>query len=235
MQRFLVLHALEREGQLVTLAPEVARQVATVLRLRAGDEVALFANGGPEWRAALSRVDRAAVTARLTAPVAPRPRPTRTLRLCQALLKGEKMEWVLQKGTELGVAVFQPLVSERVVARKTGVPERWRRIVVEATEQCGSVRVPEVLATVALADALRAGGPRLMCWEGEHAHASLYGALRDLPAGSLSLFVGPEGGFDEQEVADARASGVETVSLGPQILRAETAAVAASALVLLAP
>jgi 16S rRNA (uracil1498-N3)-methyltransferase len=74
-----------------------------------------------------------------------------------------------------------------------------------------------------------------MCWEGENAHESLRNALSELPADSLSLFVGPEGGFDEREVADARAAGVQTVSLGPQILRAETAAIAATALALLAP
>jgi len=238
MQRFLFAGALEREGQEVTLPPEAARQATTVLRLRPGDEVALFADGGPEWRAVLSRVERGTVVARLAAPVGSRPRPKRRLCLCQALLKGEKLEWVLQKGTELGVAVFQPLLSERVVARKEGVPERWRRIVIEATEQCGSVRVPEIREPVALADAVRAGsadGPRVLCWEGEETQVSLSEALRAQPADALALFVGPEGGFAEREVAQARAAGVQTVSLGPQILRAETAAIAATALALLAP
>jgi 16S rRNA (uracil1498-N3)-methyltransferase len=221
-------------GYQLALPAEVARQVGTVLRMRMGERVAVFNDGGPEWEAELVEVGRGGATARLVAPASARGAPAREVTLCQALLKGEKMEWVLQKGTELGVAAFQPLLTERVIARKAEAPERWRRILVEAAEQCGRVTIPRLLPPVTLEEALRGGGRPLLCWEDERA-LTLVAALRDTPTGPVRLIVGPEGGFAPHEVEAARAAGVRVVSLGPLILRAETASIAASTLALLTP
>src|SRR5688572_8451633 len=115
VQRFYVEKPLV--GGEVPLPEHVARQVSTVLRMQPGDQVVLFDGSGPEWVAELARTGKS-VTARLLerrhGPVG----PARTVTLCQALLKGERMEWILQKGTELGVSAFQPLLTERVVAQK---------------------------------------------------------------------------------------------------------------------
>ena len=231
MQRFYVEHAL---GGLEAELPEhVARQVTSVLRMKAGDRLTLFDGSGPEWAAELIHGGKSA-RVRLIERRDPAPPPRRAVTLCQALLKGERMEWVLQKGTELGIAAFQPLLTERVVAQKEEVPARWRRIVIEAAEQCGRSTLPVLHAPARLSTVLEAEKNKALCWEGERGQ-TLWSYVTEGAPGVLSLFIGPEGGFGVREVTEARAAGAITVSLGHQILRAETAAVAASALVLLAP
>ena len=234
MQRFYVTEQLI--GGDVRLPEHIARQVRTVLRMKPGDRLALFDGSGGEWVGELVDAGRG-VTARLVERRDGAAGPPRRVTLCQALLKGERMEWVLQKGTELGVAAFQPLVTERAVVRRSEVPERWRRIVVEAAEQCGRTDLPALRAPVRLAAALAEPGAHVFCWEGERVQ-SLWGSLaRTGPDArdALTLYVGPEGGFSEQEACLARERGARVVSLGPLILRAETAAVAATAVALLAP
>ena len=231
MQRFWVGRPLD--GSDVRLPEHIARQVSTVLRMKPGDQLALFDGSGPEWLGELVGVGKEATVKlieRRDGPAGPRRRVT----LCQALLKGERMEWVLQKGTELGVEAFQPVLTERVVAQKAEVPERWRRIVTEAAEQCGRTDVPAVRTPVALAAALAAAGAHVFCWESERT-ATLWDHLARGAPQRLTVHVGPEGGFSDAEAQRARERGAAVVSLGPLILRAETAAVAASALALLAP
>lgn len=231
MQRFYVEHALG--GTEADLPEHVARQVTSVLRMKAGDRLALFDGSGPEWVGELIHGGKSA-RVRLVERRDPAPLPRRAVTLCQALLKGERMEWVLQKGTELGISVFQPLLTERVVAQKEEVPARWRRIVIEAAEQCGRSSLPALHAPVRLREALQTEKNKALCWEGERGR-TLWSYMSEEAPGSVSLFIGPEGGFGDREVTEARAAGAISVSLGQQILRAETAALAASALVLLAP
>ena len=231
MQRFYIEERLA--GGELQLPAQVARQVMTVLRMQPGERVVLFDGSGLEWVGELKRAGNG-VTVRLVEQRAGPPSPARRVRLCQALLKGERMEWVLQKGTELGVASFQPLLTERAVARRTDVPERWRRIVTEAAEQCGRTELPALQPPVALQEALNGEGAHVFCWEGER-EGSLWRTLAAGGLEELSLYVGPEGGFSEGEAQLARTRGAAVVSLGPLILRAETAAVAASSLTLLAP
>jgi len=232
MQRFFVTEPLQRAGQLVTLPSDAARQAVTVLRAREGDQVRLFNQSGPEWLTSVIQLTRARVSVQLIEAVTPRPFPGRSLTLCTALLKGDKLEWVLQKGTELGVHAFQPMLTERVVARKTDVPERWGRIVIEAAELCGRATVPKIEPPLTLAEALRYQGPKLLCYEDERT-LPLVEALAGLSGSALAVFIGAEGGFAEREVEDARSAGALVVSLGSLLLRAETAAIAATTLALL--
>ena len=234
MQRFYLDSPLGPDSSELALPAHIARQIHTVLRMRPGDAVVLFDSSGREWPATLTRADRDGVSARLGEPSAPTREAPRRVTLCQALLKSDKMEWVLQKGTELGVARFEPLVTERVVAAKRAAPERWQRILVEATEQCGRTRLPELAEPAPLEQALSGSGAGVMCWEQERAQSLADWIATERP-NELRLFIGPEGGFTEREAAAASRAGVQTASLGPRILRAETAAIAASALVLLAP
>ncbi len=166
------------------------------------------------------------------------------LTLCLGLIKAARFEWALQKGTELGVATFQPLVTERAVAatEEFGAAKRRRyeRIIAEALEQCGGAWLPRLSAPCTLAEAL-ASAPtnahKLIPWEGETS-APLSETLALLAARDTGephavwLFIGPEGGFAAGEVAQAQAAGALPVTLGPRILRAETAAIVASALAL---
>jgi 16S rRNA (uracil1498-N3)-methyltransferase len=225
-------------GANVTLDGATARRVASVLRLRAGDELTLFDGSGVEARASLVAIAPSRVEARVVS-VAPGLRePAVRLTLYQSVVKGERFEWLVEKGTELGVARFVPLLSRRAVVRpgEGGKLDRWRRIAIEAAEQCGRAVVPEVSAPLRLEEALASlEGTALMPYEGERA-TGIAAALRSVAGGgrpaSLALIVGPEGGFEPDEVRLALSAGARPVSLGPRILRSETAGVVAAALAL---
>jgi 16S rRNA (uracil1498-N3)-methyltransferase len=157
------------------------------------------------------------------------------------VLKSQKFEWVLQKGTELGIVAFVPVVAQRcLVASLEEIGEekrtRWRRIIVEAAEQSRRGRLPMLRPALMLRQAWEEaalGGTTLVAWEEEHAVG-----LRAILAGSeqkpfsINLFIGPEGGYTEQEIAQGQRYGAIPVSLGPRILRAETAGLVAAAAIL---
>jgi 16S rRNA (uracil1498-N3)-methyltransferase len=242
--RFVVPAELLAPGE-VELPPEVAHQARDVLRLEVGDTLTLLDGAGQQWTGTLTEVGRRRVVARLLTPLAAAPtEPAVRLVLYQGVLKAARFEWVLQKGTELGVAAFVPLISERSVggAEATGDAKRarWRRLLEEATEQCGRTRVPQLAEPSALPRALADLPPTtlaLIPWEGEHTR-SLRAAIQaharavTTPPSEAHLFIGPEGGFAADEIALASRHGAVAVTLGPRILRAETAALAASALLL---
>ena len=225
------------EGVEVSLPPELARRLATLLRLKRGARVVLADGRGSDYEVEITALTPRSGSA---AVVVERPSPPESrvdVVLYQSLVRPQRFELVLVKGTELGVARFVPLVSGRAQVKTEGGSqraERWRRIVTEAAEQCGRGRVPAVDPPAAFAEAVRtAPGLRLLPWEGERAkglRSSLRGA-KPKPA-TVSLFIGPEGGFSEEEAALAREAGCVTVSLGRRILRSETAGIVAAALVM---
>lgn len=236
LHRFCVPPGAMAGGRAV-LPGDAAHQVQHVLRMRAGERIILIDNSGWEYETELDAVSREAVSGRVIERRWAAAEPRTRITLHAALLKADKFEWVVQKCTELGVAAIRPLVSARCVRGEIGARtlERWRRIAREAAEQSGRGIVPEVGEPSALDAALRASDVyRLMLYEGEHAR-SLRAALEErMPGQGIDLFIGPEGGFDAAEVAQAQAAGVMPVTLGPRILRAETASVAAAAAVLFA-
>jgi 16S rRNA (uracil1498-N3)-methyltransferase len=183
-----------------------------------------------------------AVTATVETVQRSRPEPGLILTLYQALVPRDRFETVLQKGTEVGVSRFVPVWCERSIVPggdkiDDGRLERWRRIVTEAAEQCERGIVPEVARPLrfpeALAESVRTG-PTLLAWERETERSIRDGLQAALTGGgrSLSLIVGPEGGFTSTEIAIARDAEALTVSLGPRILRTETAGPILAALAL---
>ena len=254
IHRFYVDEPLPAAGVEVSLPPHVAHQAGTVLRLRSGDPVVLFDGSGGEWRGEIVSLHRGAGFARLLRHGPGLPEPRLRLTLCQAMIKADRFELVLQKGTEMGVAAFQPLLTKRVVgATGKGSPsqraqerllktERWRRIVVEAAEQSGRTAVPDLREPRALRTVLAEGAPTIVCWEQGTGAPPLRDAVaRVLPetrrnadtVPHVCILIGPEGGFTPDEVDVAVAAGAHTATLGPLILRSETAAIAAAALALL--
>jgi len=225
-----------QRGRELSLGGELAHRLARVLRLKPGDRVVL-ADGNRDLEVELTAVSSRTVSAIVVAETTPPPEPRVELVLYQSLVRAQRFELVLEKGTELGVSRFVPLVSERSQVRlegESGRAERWRRIVLEAAEQCGRGRVPSVDPPVALERALAgATGLRLLPWEGERSQG-LRSFLRglDYKPAAVSLFIGPEGGFSEGEAKLARRQGAIVVSLGRRILRSETAGIVAAALVL---
>jgi 16S rRNA (uracil1498-N3)-methyltransferase len=222
-------------GARVELPEHVAHHAREVLRLRAGAEVRVFDGAGSEWDAVLEEVSRHGVWARMLGEVPPRPESALRLVLAIAALKGDRMELVLQKATELGVAEIWPVVTYRTDAAarpalKGSRSERWERVVSGAAEQCGRAHVPHVAPTVMLRGLVERpfDGRRVALLE-TSGHPPL-AALPVEPASPLLLLVGPAGGFEPAEADEIRAAGFEVASLGPRILRAETAAVAAVAI-----
>ncbi|MBV9120537.1 MAG: 16S rRNA (uracil(1498)-N(3))-methyltransferase [Chloroflexi bacterium] len=201
-------------------------QIRRVLRIREGEPIGIFDGSGLEWLARLSDGD-----IEIERPLMDAVEPRTQLTLFQAVIKAPKFELVLQKCTELGVTRFVPFRAERSVAL-TDKPERWRSILIEAAEQSGRRMVPEISPvlsfTEALGEATQRGVP-FLAWE-QAERPKLASVHR--PARDLALIIGPEGGFTEAEVGSARNRGAAVVSLGRRVLRSETAAIAASALLL---
>jgi 16S rRNA (uracil1498-N3)-methyltransferase len=256
----------------IVLTGEIAHQLRKVLRLRPGARVVALDGSGWEYEVELLDLHGDGATARVCArrPVTAEPRLS--LVLYQGMLKGQRFEWVLQKGTELGVSAFVPTETRRTVARSTerwvSKRARWERIIREAAEQSGRGRLPRLADPLSFCDACREAAAcelALIPWEGHRdapstvsttgaraagtnggranvgstnvavaAASSCRDVLRTLDAlpRSIALLIGPEGGFEEEEIILAREHGIRPVTLGPRILRAETAALAGATIIL---
>jgi 16S rRNA (uracil1498-N3)-methyltransferase len=225
---------LERIAEdLVVLADEDHKYLTRVLRLAVGDTVVLFDGKSVEATARISRVGPRALELRIEErrPVLPIDRPHVTL--IQALAKGDKLDLVVQKSTELGLARFIPVTSERAVQRlDAGAMQalsrrtRWQKIAREAARQSGRLDIPEVEHVTALQTALAASPKdalKLMLWEGAR-QTSLRTVLPAQPPQQIVIAIGPEGGFTVDEVETARQAGFVAAGLGPRVLRTETAA-----------
>jgi 16S rRNA (uracil1498-N3)-methyltransferase len=227
------LHVAALAAGRVELTGEPFHHLAHVLRARRGDRVVLFDGAGREADAVVDAV--AADAALLTAgPPRAAAGATVELTLLVGLLKGEKMDWVVQKATELGVTRIVPLAAAHAVVRLDGARRasriaRWEKIAREAARQSGRADVPAVAAVTPPATAFVDTHSPLRLLFHERDAAPVAPHLGPYPAAALA--VGPEGGFAPDEVAAARAAGWQVVSLGPRILRAETAALAALAIV----
>jgi 16S rRNA (uracil1498-N3)-methyltransferase len=217
-------------GARVALPEWSARHARDVLRLRAGSVVHVFDGAGQEYEATLDQVSRQAVTAHLGHRVEARPESPLHVVLAMSALKGDRMELVIQKATELGVAEVRPVVTARTDAAarpalKGSRQDRWDKVASGAAEQCGRAVVPVVAPTDTL-DRLLAepfAGAKLLLFEG--ADGSSIAAEPEAPTRVL-LLVGPAGGWEAAEVEGLRAHGFRVVTLGPRILRSETAAIA---------
>lgn len=229
-------------GRRLTLMGNQARQIYSVLRMREADNITALDNRGWQYDVRLDKVVSDLVTGEIISKEPAAGEPLADLTLYQALLKKDNFEWVLQKGTELGVKHFVPLITQRCVIRQKAIKpaklERWQRIISEAAEQSGRGLLPSLSAPVMLPDALEKAGAfdsALIPWEGETGKGlldALQEGVGERPLPRIAVFIGPEGGFDEVEVEEAQAAGLQPVTLGPRVLRAETAAVAAATLVL---
>jgi 16S rRNA (uracil1498-N3)-methyltransferase len=253
MHRFFV-SPTSLQGDTATLTGAVVHQIKNVLRLQPGDIVVVLDDSGWEYRVQLALVEDRQVVGEVERKTLVDTEPRAKVTLYQSLLKGDKFEWVLQKGTELGVVEFVPMVANRcVIGSVDDVSEsrqrRWRRIVLEAAEQSHRGRLPRLHEPMLFAQACeraRRSDLALLPWEGEKMRAlrsmltfpestsvTVQGKTSFMPRPfSISVFVGPEGGFTTREVDQARRYGIVPVSLGPRILRAETAALVATTIIL---
>jgi len=198
------------------------------LRLGPGDGLIVFDERGREHRVVLAEVGAREAEAEIVDTSEPRRESPLDLVLAPALLKGTKMDLVVEKATELGVRRVAPVVTRYTIGQRSHA-ERWRRIALAAAKQSGRTAIPAVDDPAPLAEVLRSPWPglRLLAWEDENA-----ATLTALPttAAAVVVLIGPEGGFHADEVGAARAAGFTTIKLVGRVLRAETAAITAAAL-----
>ncbi|MBV9849610.1 MAG: 16S rRNA (uracil(1498)-N(3))-methyltransferase [Armatimonadetes bacterium] len=238
MTRFFV-RPDQIDGGRVTLDADDAHHLRTVLLARPGDLIAILDGTGREWPAVLETVGKARAEARLGEPFEPSTEPQTQITVAQALPKmAEKMEQVLQRGTEIGVSHFWAYQSERSLTHLSGERHakrlaRWQSIVKTAAEQAHRAVLPTVCAEGSLRDVLAAVPDfDLALLAHPDAHLpTLRETLSDSPRiggrGAILVIIGPESGFTDTEVA--RAAGAQAISLGPRILRTETAAMVMAA------
>jgi len=231
------LYVAERlaAGAELQLAEEAARYLGRVLRLRVGNTVNVFNGDDGEWSATISRFGKDRVSLAVHEIVANVIEPRLKIHLVQGISRGERMDFVVQKATELGVVRITPVLTDHGVVKlddKRAGKRRlhWQRVAESACEQSGRVNPPQVDAPLPLNDWLGAArgndSTNLILVPGAGRPLSAVEA----PAAGLCLLIGPEGGFSERECDDASLAGFEAVALGPRILRTETAAVAALAI-----
>ena len=234
MPRFFVT-AREVEGERATLRGTEFRHLQRVLRLREGDQVTLFDDAGKEHAGVILTLSPRVAVVRITATTVPARESPLAITLYQGVPKGRKMDLVIEKATELGVRTVVPMTSAFSVAGATaGKHERWQRIALAAAKQSGRTQVPTIAPAQTVADAVSAARNfdlRILFFEG--ADAVPIAAAPDPPTrpATAAVIVGPEGGFSGDEVARARDAGFLVLGMGPRVLRTETAALVAMALV----
>ena len=238
MHRFFVPSASIQSSQVV-FPSETAHQIFSVLRLRSGQRLVVLDNRGDEYTVELEKISQRAVAGKIIEQKPAQGEPACRLALYLCLAQREKFEWMLQKCTETGASTFIPVISSRSLvqdlAETNKKTTRWEKILQEAAEQSGRGLIPALKPTISLAQGLRQSqGKRIILWEQESS-TSLRQALSNLSPDHLpeiSMLVGPEGGFSVEEVHLAVQADWQPVSLGRRILRMETAAVVATALVI---
>ncbi|HET8819284.1 MAG TPA: 16S rRNA (uracil(1498)-N(3))-methyltransferase [Xanthomonadaceae bacterium] len=223
-------------GLRVPLPAAVAAHLQRVLRLGEGDTCVLFNGDGQDYDARIHVAGKRELLVDVTGARAVDNESPLPVTLVQGVARGEKMDWILQKATELGVAAFVPVDSERSevkldAARAARRVAHWRSVLASACEQCGRARVPAIQAPSALAralDALPEGGTRLLLDPGGTVDVDGLRLDDRLPM-SVVLAVGPEGGWSPRDREQLRSAGFAGLRLGPRILRTETAGIAAVA------
>ncbi|HVO95847.1 MAG TPA: 16S rRNA (uracil(1498)-N(3))-methyltransferase [Terriglobales bacterium] len=237
MARFFVPRKNIRDQHAVIDGQELAH-LQRVLRLGPGDRVTLFDDGGWEHDAVIRRLSAGTGELEILRSREAEGESPLEITLALGLTKGEKMDWVIEKATELGVHSIVPFVSSYAVPKFDAAKifkrtERWRKIALSAAKQCGRSRVPEVAALCTYEEVVNrvsAAALRVLFWEREAERSLREVHQNHAVAKTVLLAIGPEGGFTDQEANLARQRGFEITHLGPRILRAETAAVTVVAL-----
>ncbi|MBI5286013.1 MAG: 16S rRNA (uracil(1498)-N(3))-methyltransferase [Deltaproteobacteria bacterium] len=231
MRRFFVENLTDTD-KTVSIKGDEFHHLKTVLHLKVGDNISLFNGKGNDFLGSIEVITKdeakVAIVERLKGL---RESPIEVI-LCQGLAKSEKMDLIIQKATELGVSRVIPFFTSRTVPKLDGNKmankvERWQRIALEAVKQCGRSLTPNVEMVKGFQGVLKGwdGYLRLILWEGEETN-TIKKALKEWPLSKIVTLVGPEGGFTTDEVEEAKRSGFIPVSLGPRILRTETASIA---------
>jgi len=236
LPRFLA-DAIDAAAATARLGADETRHLTQVLRLGAGDEVAVFDGMGREFHALVERVARDGAALKLIAPIAPAPEPSVQLTLAQAVLKGDKMDDVVRDATMMGVSVVVPLVTDHTVGhvRPGTAPDRWTRIAIASAKQCRRAVVPRIDPAVRFRDWLATdqSSLQILLTEPSVSDAEKSGPSpfptpkKGMSPFSATVAVGPEGGWGAAEVTAAKDAGFQALTLGRRTLRADAVAIIA--------
>ncbi|MDP2676129.1 MAG: RsmE family RNA methyltransferase [bacterium] len=221
--RFFVNQKLEKDA-LIECSREIAHQISSVLRMREGDEIVLFDGSGYDCTANIQDISRRGCVVHITQCTIPNREPKRKLVLFQSLIKKDKFEWVLEKGVEVGVTEFVPILTERSV-KKSFNQERAEKIIREAAEQSGRSVIPKLRPMMLFHEAVLYASKRGLQSFFPALHISAERVVSYPSKPFVALFVGPEGGWNKQEIETAQKAGHLVISLGKLTLRSETAAI----------
>jgi len=233
MHRFY-LPSFEFRGNRIQISdPRVVFQCNRVLRMKAGARFSIFDDSAKEYEVEIQELGPKAIVAERISEILHPPEPRLRVILYQAIPKKQDLfEMVLQKATELGVSEIVPLITRRTERPQLGKWDRMRTILVEATEQCGRLRVPELQKPIGFEKAIAEKHCYIAYESGKEPPLSkMLQEIRSVDP--IRLFIGPEGGFDPVEIELAIRKGAKTFGLGQTILRTETAAIAAVSVILL--
>lgn len=238
IHRFFV-DSITYKGKKIFFHGEIAKQITKVLRLKEGMSVIALDNKGYEYLVRLDTFISGQIAGTILKKSKNTAEPEIFVTLYQALTSKDKFELILQKCSEIGVSKFVPVETRRSLLKIKDIKkdrlERFQKIIQEAAEQCERGKIPQIVPAVKFEDALDLAGKdySIIAWEDEKKN-SIKEVLKNIPKDkSVSIFIGPEGGFEEKEINLAKKAGVIPISLGPRILRTETAAIALSSLILL--
>lgn len=210
------------------------RHIVKVLRLKPGQEVVLFDETSFEHVGKIIEINKTEIRVEILTSTEVKVESDTKITLLQGIPKGSKMDFIIQKATELGVTSIVPVVTERSQVSETKKAPRWRRIATESSKQCGRVTAPKIQEVIGFHDCgiyCHGSDLRLICYERSKSKLSDYIKNASQPLITVIIFIGPEGGFAESEINLATEWGFSPVGLGPRILRTETASVVAVALI----
>ncbi len=230
MPRFFLLSEKAENG-VFEIRGDDARHISFSLRMRPGELLTVCDGEGVDYECKIVSMDGESVRLEVLSSCQTQAEPPLDICLYQSVPKGDKFEYIVQKAVELGVSRIVPVYSSRCIVKPDAKSEekkvlRLSRIAYEAAKQCGRGRVPQVMPYMTYAEAVRSCGENaFICYENEKSFSlkSYVQTLSEKNEKCLSFFVGPEGGYSEQEIALAAENGIPAVELGPRILRCETA------------
>ncbi len=216
------------KGQIISLSRDQSHYLSSVMRQKTGYEISLFNGFNGQWSGQISLAARKQINITLTEQTRKQtPQPNATL--CFALIKNTPLNNIVQKATELGVSTLQPIITDYTAISKINL-DRLKANAIEASEQCGRLTVPEILPVIKLDELIKSATNEritLLCNESGQGEPAI-SALQKLESGAFSVIIGPEGGFSKREFELMQTSPyITSITMGPRILRADTAAIAA--------
>ena len=241
MHHFFISSEAVKDGRITITGPDV-NHIKNALRMRAGETLLITTSAEEDFRCRILSIEEKQVEAEILSREESRELPMRFY-LFQGLPKGDKMEWIIQKAVELGGGRVMPVATKKTVVkrdakREKAKLERWQAIAESAAKQSGRGRIPQVGKILGFQEALQWAASLDRAWIPYEKEEGMEATRRELAAlsgevTSVGIFIGPEGGFDEEEIRQAREAGIQPISLGKRILRTETAGLAILSLLMM--